>query len=68
METDSYLSRLSLVMGQLRPGDRASGSPYVTFLAKRLPAGLVPRRVTTTITEKKILPDSSCSLDNKSCR
>jgi hypothetical protein len=40
--TDSDLSRLSLALlarDLLRPGDRATGSPYVTFLAKRLPAG-----------------------------
>ena len=38
--TDSDLSRLSLAMlvrDRLRPGDRATGSPYVTFLAKQLP-------------------------------
>ena len=40
-ETDSDLSRLSLAMlvrDRLRPGDRVTGSPYVTFLAKQLPA------------------------------
>ncbi len=40
--TDSNLSRLSLAMlvsDRLRPADRATGSPYVTFLAKQLPAG-----------------------------
>jgi hypothetical protein len=40
--TDSNLSRISLVVPvryRVRPGDRATGSPYVTFLAKRLPAG-----------------------------
>jgi hypothetical protein len=47
--TDSNLSRLSLAMlvrDRLRPADRATGSPYVTFLAKQLPApaGLVLRR------------------------
>ena len=41
-ETDSDLLRLSLAMlvsDRLRPGDRAAAGPYVTFLAKRLPAG-----------------------------
>jgi hypothetical protein len=41
--TDSDLLRLSLAMlvsDRLRPGDRATGGPYVTFLAKQLPAGL----------------------------
>jgi hypothetical protein len=42
-ETDSVLSWSSLallVSDRLRPADRATGSPYVTFLAKQLPAGL----------------------------
>ena len=50
-EMDSDLSRLWLVMlviDQLRPGDRATGSPYVTFLAKQLPAGPVLRRPAVT--------------------
>jgi hypothetical protein len=36
---------LTLVVSKLlRPEDRATGSPYLTFLAKRLPAaGLVPK-------------------------
>jgi hypothetical protein len=38
-ETDSDLSLSVLVRDRLRPGDRVTGSPYVTFLAKRLPAG-----------------------------
>jgi len=33
------LSLALLVSDRLRPEDRATGSPYVTFLAKQLPAG-----------------------------
>jgi hypothetical protein len=46
-ETDSdlwWLSLTLLVSDPLRPEDRATGSPYVTFLAKRLPAGPVLMR------------------------
>jgi hypothetical protein len=42
-KTDSDLLWLSLAMlvsDRLRPGDRATAGPYVTFLAKQLPPGL----------------------------
>jgi hypothetical protein len=40
------LSLALLASGPLRPEDRATGGPYVTFLAKRLPAGKQDRCAT----------------------
>jgi hypothetical protein len=60
-ETDSDLSWLSLtllVSDRLRPEDRATGSPYVTFLANRLPAGLalIRRAISWQASRRPVVP------------
>jgi hypothetical protein len=49
-----------LVSDQLRPEDRATGSPYVTFLAKQFPRTVL---ITATATNTAGSPSGTSALD-----